>query len=175
MRRYSLWLRLFSRHRRKGDAGLLASLLDALNEGGTVSGFERGGTVSGSISLVGTPIGDKKTSHLHENHQATMKTRYCGRLYSPLLRKWTHLHQRGQVSYCKERGPKGTCPSKPSALDVLKGGRGFARLFSRCIERGGTVSGFVSLLGTHKGFWCRLSLMNLGLKGGLSDVFRSPL
>src|SRR6266850_140921 len=69
------------------------------------------------------PLERKTTSHLHENHQATIKTRYCGCLYSPLLRKWTHFHQRGQVSYCKERGPK-----KPSALDVLKGGRGFARL-----------------------------------------------
>lgn len=41
---------------------------------------------------------------MHENDQATMKTRYCGHLYSPLLRKWTHLDQRDQVFYCKERG-----------------------------------------------------------------------
>jgi hypothetical protein len=72
-----------------------------------------------------------------ENDQATLKKRYCGHLYSPLLRKWTHLHQRGQVSYCKERGPKGNCPSKPSTLDVLKGGHGFARLSGQCIESGG--------------------------------------
>ena len=27
-------------------------------------------------------------------------TRYCGHLYSPLLRKWTYLDQRDQVFYC---------------------------------------------------------------------------
>jgi hypothetical protein len=45
---------------------------------------------------------------MHENDQATIKTRYCGHLYSPLLRKWTCWDQRGWVSYCMERGLKGT-------------------------------------------------------------------
>jgi len=44
----------------------------------------------------------KKTSQTHENHQATIKTRYCGHLYSPLLRKWTHLDHREWVSHCME-------------------------------------------------------------------------
>ena len=46
----------------------------------------------------------KFTSRTHENHQATLKTRYCGHLYSPLLRKWTRLDHRGWVSHCMERG-----------------------------------------------------------------------
>jgi hypothetical protein len=50
----------------------------------------------------------KKTSQMHENDQATMKTRYCGHLYSPLLRKWTSWDHRGWVSYCMEGGLKGT-------------------------------------------------------------------
>jgi hypothetical protein len=50
----------------------------------------------------------KKTSQTHENDQATMKTRYCGHLYSPLLRKRTCWDQRGWVSYCMEGGLKGT-------------------------------------------------------------------
>lgn len=49
----------------------------------------------------------KKTSQMHENDQATIKTRYCGHLYSPLLRKWTCWGQTGWVSYCMERGLKG--------------------------------------------------------------------
>jgi len=44
---------------------------------------------------------------MHENDQATIKTRYCGHLYSPFLHKWTLLDQRDQVSYCKERGLSG--------------------------------------------------------------------
>jgi hypothetical protein len=51
--------------------------------------------------------GKKKPSQMHENDQATMKTRYCGHLYSPLLRKRTCWDQRGWVSYCMERGLKG--------------------------------------------------------------------
>jgi hypothetical protein len=31
----------------------------------------------------------KKASQMHENDQATIKTRYCGHLYSPPLRKRT--------------------------------------------------------------------------------------
>ena len=46
----------------------------------------------------------KKTSQTHENDQATIKTRYCGHLYSPLLRKWTYWSQRGWVSYCMREG-----------------------------------------------------------------------
>jgi hypothetical protein len=37
--------------------------------------------------------------------QATIKTRYCGHLYSLLLCKWTHLDQPDRVFYCKGRGP----------------------------------------------------------------------
>jgi hypothetical protein len=37
-----------------------------------------------------------------------MKTRYCGRLYSSLLRKWTWWGHRDQVSYYMEGGLKGT-------------------------------------------------------------------
>jgi hypothetical protein len=43
-------------------------------------------------------------SQMHENNQATTKTRYCGHLYSPLLGKWTHLDQRDRVFYCMGRG-----------------------------------------------------------------------
>jgi len=46
----------------------------------------------------------KKTSQTHENDQATIKTRYCGHLYSPLLRKWTYFDLGGQVSYCMREG-----------------------------------------------------------------------
>jgi hypothetical protein len=41
---------------------------------------------------------------MYKNDQATIKTRYCGHLYSPLLQKWTCLDQRDQLFYCKERG-----------------------------------------------------------------------
>ena len=41
---------------------------------------------------------------MHENDQATIKTRYCGHLYSPLLRKRTCWDHRAWVSYCMERG-----------------------------------------------------------------------
>jgi len=47
---------------------------------------------------------EQKTSQMHENDQATIKTRYCGRLYSPLLRKWTHLDHREWVSYYMGEG-----------------------------------------------------------------------
>jgi hypothetical protein len=85
----------------------------------------------------------KKPSQTHENDQATMKTRYCGHLYSPLLRKWTHLDQRGWVSYCMREGRKepegmlagsvgGPCrvSSRFSSLG-FKGCSEFACLFSR--------------------------------------------
>ena len=42
---------------------------------------------------------------MHENDQATMKTRYCGHLYSRLWVKWTHLDQPDQVFYCMGRVP----------------------------------------------------------------------
>jgi hypothetical protein len=47
-------------------------------------------------------------SWTHKNHQATMKTRYCGHLYSSLLRKRTWWGHRDQVSYYMEGGLKGT-------------------------------------------------------------------
>ena len=52
-------------------------------------------------------------SQMLKNHQATMKTRYCGHLYSSLLRKWTWWDHRDQVSYYKEGGLKGTEGSSP--------------------------------------------------------------
>jgi hypothetical protein len=47
---------------------------------------------------------EKITSEMYENDQATIKMRYCGHLYSPLLKKWTHLDQKDQVFYCMGRG-----------------------------------------------------------------------
>ena len=47
-------------------------------------------------------------SQTPKNHQATMKTRYCGHLYSSLLRKRTWWGHRDQVSYYMEGGLKGT-------------------------------------------------------------------
>lgn len=47
---------------------------------------------------------EKITSEMYENDQATIKMRYCGHLYSPLLQKWTRLDQRDQVFYCMGRG-----------------------------------------------------------------------
>jgi hypothetical protein len=44
---------------------------------------------------------------MHENDQATIKTRYCGHLYVHFLHKWTLLDQRDQVSYYEERGLSG--------------------------------------------------------------------
>ena len=41
---------------------------------------------------------------MHKNDQATIKTRYCGHLYSLLLRKWTRLDQTDRVFYCMGRG-----------------------------------------------------------------------
>src|ERR1700677_1431073 len=37
------------------------------------------------------------------SHQASLKTRYCGHLYSSLIRKWTWVDHRDQVSLYKER------------------------------------------------------------------------
>ena len=51
---------------------------------------------------------EKNPSWMHENHQATIKTRYCGHLYSPLLHKWTYLAHRVQVSYHMGGVLKGT-------------------------------------------------------------------
>ena len=39
-----------------------------------------------------------------QKQMTTIKTRYCGHLYSLLLGNWTHLDQTVQVFYCKERG-----------------------------------------------------------------------
>jgi hypothetical protein len=48
-------------------------------------------------------------SQMHEKDQATMKTRYCGHLYSRFLEKWTCVHQRDWVSYYMEgNGQRGT-------------------------------------------------------------------
>jgi hypothetical protein len=41
----------------------------------------------------------KETSRVHENDRATIKKRYCGHVYSPLLHKRTHLDHREWVSY----------------------------------------------------------------------------
>lgn len=54
-------------------------------------------------------------SWMAKNYRATMKTRYCGRLYSSLLRKWTWWGHRDQVSYYMEGGLKGTEGSPPRA------------------------------------------------------------
>ncbi len=54
-------------------------------------------------------------SQMRKNHQATMKTRYCGHLYSSLLRKRTWWGHRDQVSYYMEGGLKGTEGSPPRA------------------------------------------------------------
>jgi hypothetical protein len=60
------------------------------------------------------------TSQTLKNHQATMKTRYCGHLYSSLLRKRTWWGHRDQVSYYMEGGLKGTEGSPtPGGLGAL--------------------------------------------------------
>jgi hypothetical protein len=53
------------------------------------------------------------SSWMAKNYRATMKTRYCGHLYSSLLRKWTWWGHRDQVSYYMEGGLKGTEGSPP--------------------------------------------------------------
>jgi hypothetical protein len=60
-------------------------------------------------------------SRTPKNHQATMKTRYCGHLYSSLLRKWTWWDHRDQVSYYMEGGLKGTEGSPPGRVGGLVG------------------------------------------------------
>src|ERR1700687_1373637 len=60
-------------------------------------------------------------SQMPKNHQATMKTRYCGHLYSSLLRKRTWWDHRDQVSYYMEGGLKGTEGSPPGWVGGLVG------------------------------------------------------
>ena len=60
-------------------------------------------------------------SRMRKNHQATMKTRYCGHLYSSLLRKRTWWDHRDQVSYYMEGRLRGTEGSPPGRVGGLVG------------------------------------------------------
>ena len=98
---------------------------------------------------------------MHWNNQATIKTRYCGHLYSPLLRKWTHLDQRGQVSYYKEGGLKRTQRvTHPVWITDLAGCLSkFSSPECELLLKGGARVAWLSLIGYiwgWKGAWAML-------------------
>jgi hypothetical protein len=116
------------------------------------------------------PFRVRKTSQMHENDQATIKTRYCGHLYSPFLRKWTLLDQRDQVSYYKERGLSGAW--RVTFCFGERPCRVLSNLYSEDVMRGlkGGLSGHGLLASWVRPLWIGPLLWGLVSKGGLESL-----